>query len=39
MRKFIGVFAFLVPSKHLSRTSSLPPYGVASQKFFKQSVI
>ncbi|EAP9952689.1 replication protein RepA [Salmonella enterica] len=32
MRKFIGVFAFLVPGRHLIRTSSLPPYGVASHQ-------
>ncbi|PAX78544.1 hypothetical protein CIK43_17185 [Citrobacter sp. TSA-1] len=25
--------SFLVPGRHLIRTSSLPPYGVASQKF------
>ncbi|RNT20943.1 hypothetical protein EGH44_25230 [Klebsiella aerogenes] len=33
--KIIGVFAFLVPGRHLIRTSSLPPYGVASQEFVK----
>ncbi|AUM43166.1 hypothetical protein R605_004528 [Salmonella enterica subsp. enterica] len=33
--KIIGVFAFLVPGRYLNRTSSLPPYGVASQKFVK----
>jgi len=30
--KIIGVFAFLAPGRHLSRTSSLPPCGVANQK-------
>ncbi|APM56767.1 hypothetical protein CWS18_22020 [Klebsiella pneumoniae] len=33
--KIIGVFAFLVPGRHLIRTSSLPPYGVANQEFTK----
>ncbi|EDU9840527.1 hypothetical protein QD63_004573 [Salmonella enterica subsp. enterica] len=30
--KIIGVFAFLAPGKYLSRTSSLPPYGVANHQ-------
>ncbi|EEW1531088.1 hypothetical protein D9F89_19240 [Escherichia coli] len=38
-RKIIGVFAFLVPGRHLIRTSSLPPYGVARQKFVRRSAI
>ncbi|EGZ4409476.1 hypothetical protein ACS34_004545, partial [Salmonella enterica subsp. enterica serovar Poona] len=33
--KIIGVFASLVPGRYLNRTSSLPPYGVTSQKFVK----
>ncbi|EEJ0029228.1 hypothetical protein Y657_004281 [Salmonella enterica subsp. enterica] len=37
--KIIGVFAFLAPGRRHIRTSSLPPYGVAHQKFFKRSVI
>ncbi|AYU97762.1 hypothetical protein EEI76_22330 (plasmid) [Enterobacter cloacae] len=35
MDEIIGVFAFLAPGRHLIRTSSLPPYGVASQEFVK----
>jgi hypothetical protein len=31
-RKIIGVLSFLAPGRHLIRTSSLPPYGVASHK-------
>nr|AFK90027.1 hypothetical protein [Salmonella sp. 14] len=30
--KIFGVFAFLAPGRHLIRTSSLPPYGVASHQ-------
>ncbi|EBO8969104.1 hypothetical protein E5G77_21295 [Salmonella enterica subsp. enterica serovar Infantis] len=33
MIKIIGVSFFPAPGKHLIRTSSLPPYGVARQKF------
>ncbi|KDW88055.1 putative incF replication protein RepA3, partial [Escherichia coli 2-210-07_S3_C2] len=31
LKKIIGVFTFLAPVNHI-RTSSLPPYGVASHK-------
>ncbi|EBS5182109.1 hypothetical protein DRE96_23415 [Salmonella enterica subsp. enterica serovar Chester] len=34
VKEIIGVSFFLVPDKHLIRTSSLPPYGVARQNFF-----
>jgi hypothetical protein len=31
-RKIIGVLSFPAPGRHLIRTSSLPPYGVASHQ-------